>query len=123
MIEIIQNTDPEFSNTPRSGWQDGKFYLISGGRGIKRVYSAQCEDLPKFAAERPGCPLDIREKYLAQRQAEKEKEDKSEAKLDKKYIAMAQGHDFERGQFYAGEYICKVCHAPERSHLDIGKEE
>ena len=57
MIEIIQSTDKEFPATPNSGWLAGKFYLISGGRGIKRVWSPQCDDIPAFAWRLPGAPV------------------------------------------------------------------
>ena len=65
MIAIIKQHDADFSTTPRAGWKDERFYLISAGQGIKRVYSAQCADLPAFAAGKPGCPREARERLEA----------------------------------------------------------
>ncbi len=56
MIQVIQSHEKEFKSTPFSGWKDGKFYLVSGGNSIKRVYTAQCKDLPSFAWSKPGAP-------------------------------------------------------------------
>lgn len=56
MIEIIHDYQPEYNTTPNAGWKNGKFYLVSNGQGLKRVYSSTCPDLPSFAWEKSGSP-------------------------------------------------------------------
>jgi len=55
-MRIIQKHELEYSTTPPSGWYKGEFYLTSGGKGIKRVYLPNDNDIPGWAFDKPGSP-------------------------------------------------------------------
>ena len=120
----IQKGTKEFASTPRAGWKSGEFFLISAGRGMKRVFSPVCEDLPGFAGEKPGCPpeaketLARREEALAIRKKQKmeqEEENRERIRAGWKAKAEAKGpHEFVKCPL--GSQFCRVCSAPEESH-------
>ena len=123
-VRSIQRGAKEFDSTPRAGWQSGEFFLISAGRSLKRVYSPQCENLPGFAGQKPGCPpeaketLAKREEALArkkQQQAEQEEENRERTRAIWKAKAERKGpHEFVKCAL--GSQFCRVCSAPAESH-------
>ena len=120
----IQKGTKEFASTPRAGWQNGEFFLISAGRKMKRVFSPQCENLPGFAGREAGCPPEAREtlarrrEALArdkQRKAEQEEENRARIRATWKAKADRKGpHEFVKCPL--GSQFCRVCSAPAESH-------
>jgi len=56
-MRIIQFGDADFDKTPRNGWKDGEFYLVSSGGKTKRVYDPKSGDaVPDWAYMQLGAP-------------------------------------------------------------------
>jgi len=54
MKRIIKREDAEFLTTPRKGWLENEFFLISAGGDLKRVWTRDDPGLPRFALDKGG---------------------------------------------------------------------